>query len=125
MHVDIADLEFLDKTAATLTNAVLAVDPSSSKVYIYPIRSRKQFLKNMNELYVPIDTNQKKASNMLLRTGIKFSRKKIKDLNGKYNVTLFTTSVRGGNHLLPNKKLENLKKGYLNSWKYLTNQKLK
>ena len=42
--------------------------------------------------------------NMRLQTDNEFQQVKIRDLNDKYNVTMFTTNARGGKHLLLNKK---------------------
>ena len=42
VHADIASLEFLRKSATAPKYALLIVDLYSSKVYVYPMRSRKQ-----------------------------------------------------------------------------------
>ena len=41
---------------------------------------------------------------MQLQADNQFQQVKIKDLNDKYNVEMFLTSVRGGKDLRPNKK---------------------
>ena len=50
IHADVGNLEFLGKNATT-PNVLLAVDLYFSKVYVYPMRSRKQILQNMNKFY--------------------------------------------------------------------------
>ena len=45
MHAGIANLEFLEKSATVPKYALLIVDLFLSKVYVYPMQSRKQLLK--------------------------------------------------------------------------------
>ena len=51
---------------------------------------------------------------MRLQVDNEFQQVKIKDLNDKYNIEMFRTSVRGGKAFLQNKNLENLKQEYQN-----------
>ena len=44
VHVDIGNLEFLGSSPTTPRYVLLAVDLYSSKVYVYPMRSRNQIL---------------------------------------------------------------------------------
>ena len=44
IHADIGSLEFLGKNATIPRYLMLVVDLHSSKVYFYPMRSRKQIL---------------------------------------------------------------------------------
>ena len=48
--------------------------------------------------------------NMRLQTDNEFQQVKIKDLNHKYNVTMFTTNVRGGKAFAAEQKIRELKK---------------
>ena len=41
LHADVANLEFLGKSASVPNYVLLIVDLCSSKVYVYPMRSRK------------------------------------------------------------------------------------
>ena len=50
---------------------------------------------------------------MRLQTDNEFQQKKIKDLNERYNVTKFTTSVRGGKAFVAEQKIRELKKRML------------
>ena len=54
MHTDIANLEFLGKSATAPKYALLTVDLFSSEFYVYPMESRKQLLKYLNIFYVEI-----------------------------------------------------------------------
>ena len=60
------------------------------------MQSRKQLLKYLNIFYVEIKNKRNIRQNMRLQTDNEFQQVKIKDLNDKYNVTMFTTNVRGG-----------------------------
>ena len=44
LHADVANLKFLGKSASVPNYALLIVDLYSSKVYVYLMCSRKQFL---------------------------------------------------------------------------------
>ena len=48
LHADVVNLEFLGKSARVPNYDLLIVDLNSSKVYVYPMRSRKQIHKNLN-----------------------------------------------------------------------------
>ena len=54
MHADIANLEFLEKSATVPKYALLIVDLFLSKVYVYPMQLQKQLLKYLNIFYVEI-----------------------------------------------------------------------
>ena len=51
IHADVGNLEFLGKNATIPRYILLAVDLDSSKVYVYPMKSRKQILQKMKLLY--------------------------------------------------------------------------
>ena len=48
---DVGNLEFLGKSATIPGYVLLAVDLFSSKVYVYPMRSRKQILQKVKLFY--------------------------------------------------------------------------
>ena len=60
------------------------------------MQSRKQLLKYLNIFYVEIKNNRNMRQKMRLQTDNEVQLVKIKDLNDKYNVTMFMTNVRGG-----------------------------
>ena len=110
MHGDIANLELLGKSVTTSRQALLIADLYSSKCYAYPMPSRKQLLKYMGEFYIEINKKQKKVGNMRLQTDNDFQQTKIKDLNDKYNITMFTANVRGRKAFAAEQKIRELKK---------------
>ena len=61
VHADVTNLEFLWKSVATPRYALLAVDRYSSKVYVYPMRTRKQILQKLNQFYDEIKNKRKKC----------------------------------------------------------------
>ena len=62
VHADVGNLEFFGKNATIPRYVLLVVDLCSSKVYVYPMRSRKQILHKMKLFYdeVKIKENRKK-----------------------------------------------------------------
>ena len=79
MYADVRNLEFLGSSATTPIYVLLAVDLYSSKVYVYPMHSRKQILQKIALLYNEI----KKRSNKLMRLQVdnEFQRVKVKIFN--------------------------------------------
>ena len=51
IHADVGNLEFLGKNATIPRYILLAVDLDCSKVYVYPMKSRKQILQKMKLFY--------------------------------------------------------------------------
>ena len=63
MHEDVANLEFLGKSPTTPDYPQLIVDLYSSKVYVCPMRSRKQILQRLKQFYKKIQNLRKKTCN--------------------------------------------------------------
>ena len=95
IHADVPNIEFLGKSATIPCYALSIVDLYSSKVYVYLMRSRKQILQQLKIFYKEIN-NKRKNKNMRLQVDNEFQQVKIKDLDDKFNVTIFATSIRGG-----------------------------
>ena len=95
MHADIINLEFLGKSTAIPKYALSIVDLFLSKVYVYPMQLQKQPLKYINIFYVEIKNKGNVQQNMRVQTDNEFGQVKIKDLNDKYNVTMFTRNDHG------------------------------
>ena len=108
VHADIGNVEFLGKSATTPKYALLAVDLYSSKVYVYPMRSRKQTLQKLNQFYDEIKSKRKKKT-MRLQVDNEFQQVKNKDLNDKCGAEMFTTSVKGGKAFAAEQKIRELK----------------
>ena len=66
MHADIANLEFLGKSATVPKYALLIVDLFSSKVYVYLMQLQKQLLKYLNIFYVEIKNKRNMRKNIML-----------------------------------------------------------
>ena len=62
-HADVGNLQFLEKNATASRYVLLVVELYSSKVYVYPICSRKQILQKMGQLYNEIKHKRKKKIN--------------------------------------------------------------
>ena len=108
MHADFANLQFLGKSASVLRYALLSIDLCSLKVYVYPMRSRKQIAKTLEQFYIDVQ-NKRKNKNMMLQVENEFQQVKIQDLNDKFNVTMFTTSIRWGKAFTAEQKISELK----------------
>ena len=95
IHADVGNLEVLGKSSTTARYVFLSVDLYSSKIYVYPMRSRKKILQKMK---ISFDETKNKRSKKTMRLHVdnEFQQVKIKDLNDENSVEMFTTSVRGG-----------------------------
>ena len=84
------------------------VDLFSSKVYVYPMRSRKLILPKMKLFYNEV---QEKIKNkpMRLQVDNEFQQLKIQDLYNENNVEMFTTSIRRGKAFAAEQKIRELK----------------
>ena len=59
LNADVANLEFLGKSASVPNYTLLIVDLYSSKVYVYPMLSRKQILKKLEKFYIDVQNKRK------------------------------------------------------------------
>ena len=116
LHADIVNLEFLGKNATFPQYVLVIVDLFSSKVYTYPMKSRKQIRQKLEQFYRDVKS-KRKGKKMRLQVDQEFQQVKIKDLNELNNVTMFSTSLRGGKAFAAEQKIRELTK--------LKSQKLK
>ena len=72
------------------------------------MRSRKQILQKLEQFYVAVQS-KRKNQNTRLQADNEFQQVIIKD---KYNVTMFTTSLRGGKAFAAEQKIRELKVGF-------------
>ena len=107
-HADLAYLQFFAKSAVDPKYALVCVDLFTSKVYIYTLRTKNNLFKKMEEFYKEID--DKRIGTMRLQVDLEFQQKKIKDLNEKYNVDMFSTKNRGGKAYAAEQKIREFKK---------------
>ena len=103
------NLEFLGKSATDPKYCLLFVDLFTSKVYVYPMKSRKSILNKMEIFYKEVE-DKRKGQKTRLQTNQEFKQKKIFDLNKKYNDDMLSTAVRGGKVFAAEQKLRELEK---------------
>ena len=108
LHADIGNLEFLGKNATFPQYVLVIVDLFSSKVYTYSMKSRKQIRQKLEQFYRDVKS-KRKGKKMRLQVDHEFQQVKIKDLNELNNVTMFSTSLRGGKAFAAEQKIRELK----------------
>ena len=109
-HADLAYLQFFAKSAVDPKYALVCVDLFSSKVYIYTLRTKNNLFKKMEEFYKETDDKRNKQNIMRLQVDLEFQQNKIKQLNQKYHVDMFSTKVRGGKAFAAEQKIREFKK---------------
>ena len=112
LHADIGNLEFLEKSATDPKYCLLFMDLFTSKVYVYPMKSRKSILIKMEIFYKDVE-NKKKGQKMRPETDQEFKQRKFFDLNKKYNIDMFSTAVRRRKAFAAEQKLRELEKRIL------------
>ena len=99
-----ADIQFFSKSA---------VDPFTSKTYIYPMKSRHLLAQKNGTFYQNAQPKpQKVAKNerRRLQTDFQFQQNEIKRLNEKYNVEMFSSLMRGGKAYAAEQKIREFRK---------------
>ena len=109
-HADLAYLQFFAKSAVDPKYALLCVDLFTSKVYVYTLRTKNNLAKKLEEFYKKIDIKRVKNERMRLQVDLEFQQNKIKEINKKYNVEMFTTKNRGGKAYAAEQKIREFKK---------------
>ena len=64
LHVDLGHLEFLGKSATDPKYCLLFVDIFTSKLYVYPMKSRKSISNEIRIFYKEVE-DKRKASNQI------------------------------------------------------------
>ena len=108
LHADIGDIRFFSKSAADPHYCLLFVDLFTQKIYTYPMKKRSLLKKKLEALYEEVI--QKRKEKMHLQTDLEFQQNKIKNLNKRYNVEMFSTRVRGGIAFAAEQKIREFKK---------------
>ena len=72
------------------------------------MHSRKQIVKKLEQFHFDVQ-NKRKNKNMRLQVDNEFQQVKVQYLNDKFNVTMFTTSVRGGKVFAAEQNIRELK----------------
>ena len=107
-HADVGNLEFLGKNATFPGYVLVLVDLFSSKVYTYPMKSRKQIRQKLEQFDQDVK-EKRKGKKVRLQVDQEFQQLKIKELNKQNNVQMFTTSLRGGKVFAAEQKIRELK----------------
>ena len=107
-HADVGNLGFLGKNATFPQYVLISVDLFSTKVYTFPMRSRKQISQRLEQFYNRVES-KRKGKEMKLQVDQEIRQQKIKDLNEQNNVKMFSTSLRGGKAFAAEQKIGKLK----------------
>ena len=116
INADITDLRFLAKSAVDPKYCLLVVDLFSSKIYVYPRKSRSLLAKKLKLFYN--DIKKKRTAKMRLQTDLEFNQNQIKKLNNDFNVEMFHTKVRRGKAFAAEHKIREFKKILLRSKRF-------
>ena len=108
LHADFGNLEFLGKSATDPKYCLLFVDLFTSKVYVYPIKSRKYFGNKIENFYKEVK-EKRKDQKTRLQTDQELKQKKLFELNKNYNVDMFSTVMRGSKAFAAKQKIEGIK----------------
>ena len=108
LHADTADTRFLAKSAIDPKYCLLLVDLFTSKIYIYPMKTRSLLAKKLRLFYEDIEN--KRTDKMLLQTDLEFKQNQILELNDEFNVEMFHTRLRGGKAFAAEQKIREFKK---------------
>ena len=116
INADITDLRFLAKSAVDPKYCLLVVDLFSSKIYVYPMKSRSLLAKKLKLFYN--DIKKKRTAKMRLQTDLEFNQNQIKKLNNDFNVEMFHTKVCGRKAFAAEQKIREFKKILLRSKRF-------
>ena len=108
LHADVENLKFLGKNAIFPRYVLVLVDLFSSKVYTYPMKSRKQIGQKMEQFYLNVK-GKRKGKKMRLQVDQEFQQVRINELNKQNDVQMFTTSSKGGKAFAAEQKIRELK----------------
>ena len=116
LQAHIAHIRFLVKSAVDPKFCLLFVDLFTSKIYTFPMKTRNLLAKKMVQFYNDIQKKKKRnGKRMRFQTDQEFKQQKIYDLNKKFNVDMFTTSLRGGKAFAAVQKIREFRKILLRS----------
>ena len=110
LHADIADIRFLAKSAVDPHYCLVIVDLFTQKLYTHPMKKLHLLRKKMELFYNDIASKREHDKTMRLQTDLEFQQTDIKKLNKKFNVSMFSTKVRGGKSFAAEQKIRKLKK---------------
>ena len=109
-HADLAYLQFFAKSAADPKYALVCVHLFSSKIYVDTMRKKSNLVQKMELFYKEIEQKHYQKEKMRLQVDLEFQQNKIKKLNQKYNIEMFSTKIRGGKAFAAKQKTREFKK---------------
>ena len=113
LYADIADTRFLARSAVDPKYCLLLVDLFTSKIYVYPMKSRSLLAKRLKLFYE--DIKQKRTGRTRLQTHLEFKQNQILKLNDEFNVEMLHTRLRGGKAFAAEQKIREFEKLLLRS----------
>ena len=114
-HADVADLRFLAKSAVDPHYCLVLIDLFSNKIYTYPMKKRLFLANKLEKFYEETYHKRKNQKVLRLQTDLEFKQNKIKKLNEKFNVTMFSSKIRGGKAFAAERAIRDFKKILLRS----------
>ena len=96
LHAELPILDFFVKLATDPKYCLLIVDLFTSKIYTYPLKSKNLLKKKLSDFFEDISKKRQKNVSIHLQTNQEFQQNKIKKLNTKFNVKMFSSRIRGG-----------------------------
>ena len=109
-HAELAYLQFFAKSAVDPKYALVCIDLFSLKIYVYTMRKKCNLVQKMELFYKEIEQKRNQKEKMRLQVDLEFQQNEIKKLNQKYNVEMFSTTIRGGKAFATEQKIEEFKK---------------
>ena len=105
-YADVGNLEISNKDATFPQHVLVLVDLFFSKIYTYPMKSRKQIRQKLEQFYWDVKS-KRKGKKIKLQVDQEFQQILIKDLNDLNNVEMLQLLSEAAKHLLLTKKKEN------------------
>ena len=114
LQADIADIQFLGKSAAGTKYCLLFVDLFTSMIYTYPMKKRSLLPKKKMLVFYK-DIAKKSLGKMRVQTDREFQQTAIAKLNKECEVDMYSTNLRGGKAFAAEQKIRELEKLLLRS----------
>ena len=108
LQADIADIQFLARSAVDPKYCLLFVDLFTSMIYTYPMKTQNLLARKMILFYN--DIKNKWTGRMRLQMDLEFLQNSIKKLNEENDVEMYSSKIRGGKAFAAEQKIEELKK---------------
>ena len=109
LHADGDNLEVLGKSATDSKYCLLFGNLFTSKVYVYPMKSRKSILNKMEIFYKEVE-GKRKGQKTRLQTDQEFKQNKIFDWIKNTMLRCFQQLLGVGKHLQPKTKIKRIEK---------------